>query len=216
MGGAAALDRIRSLRVESIGRYRMPAGEMIEVPTTSSLLFPDRYLHEVSLSVGKMTTLISGKNAYLIIARRSTPLPESEKFNVEDRILRNPVVLLRKRHDPFFEAVPGNSGDVNGRRVDWVRMQLGQQKVTWAALDAETGLICRIRYRERAPEGETGAEIEATYSDYRTVKGLRYPFAVEVTVSGKSEFRAETRSLLVDEGVSAAIFEPPAAGWGGP
>jgi len=210
------LDRIRSLRVESIGRYRMPAGEMIEVPTTSSLLFPDRYLHEVSLSVGRTTTLISGKNAYLIIGRRSIQLPESEKFNVEDRILLNPVVLLRKRHDLFFEAVSEGSGEVGGRRVDWVRMQLGQRKVTWVALDAETGLICQVRYRECSLEGEAGAEIVATYSDYRTVKGLHYPYAVEVTVSGRPEFWAKTSSLLMDEGVVATIFEPPDTGPGGP
>ncbi len=66
-----------------------------------------------------------------------------------------------------------------------------------------------MRYRERTPEGETGAEVVATYSDYRGVKGLQYPYAVEVAVGGQTDFWAETRSLLVDEGVTETIFEPP-------
>jgi hypothetical protein len=213
-GGAAVIDRIRSLRVETLGKRRLPSGEVLEIAAASSLLFPDKYLHEVTLPVGKVTTLISGANGYLISAGETTPLPEHEKFNIEDRILRLPVVLLRKRHDPFFEAVAEQDGELHGRRVNRVLIRIGA-KQTQVALDSETGRVVQVRYRERTIKGETGSEIVSTYGDYRVVKGLAYPFAVSVTVEGRPEFTSQTSVLLVDEKVTPEMFQPPGGASGG-
>jgi hypothetical protein len=211
MGGPAVLDRLRTLRAQGLSRRKMPSGETVGIPTTSVLVFPDRYRHEVELpTIGRLTTLITGKAAYLIGPNGSLTLPEHEKFNIEDRILRNPVVLLRMRHDVFFEAIPEASDEIDKRRVDWVRIQLGQHKVTWVALDAETHRVSRVRYRERTPQGETGAEIVSSYSDFRTVKGLVYPFEATVSVAGQTDFWSRTESLSVDEPVPEALFEAPA------
>jgi hypothetical protein len=208
MGGAAVIDNLRSIRVEGVGTRRLATGDTVEMPTVSALLFPDSYLHEVLLPVGPVRTVIAGKDGFLMSATETAPLSDDERFNVGDRLLRLPLVLLRKRDGPFFEAISEGAGELNGRATIRLLIRIGQRKQTRLVLDASTCQILQVAYRERTPQGETGAEIVSTYSDYRVVKGLSYPFSVSVSVNGRAEFTAQTRSLVVDDGVEPGMFKP--------
>lgn len=208
MGGAALLDSIQTLRSEGTTRRRI-GSEELSIPTVSLIAFPDRYRHEATLPFGKLVTIVTAKGAFLTSDIGSMPLSEDQKFEVEDHLLRNPVILLRKRNDMFYEAEAEGRETWNGRAVERVRFSLGEWKTTTVFLDPVTFRIVGVRYPERRAPAGAAKDLTVAYDDYRKVGNLLYPFGATGTVEGRMIFAAKTEKITVDGPIPDEAFEMP-------
>ncbi len=209
MGGAAVIDRIKSLEFRGRSVRRTAVGGENELQITTRIVFPDRYRQDISLPGGSLATILGPEGAFLVPSQGgSIPLPEEQRLEIEMAIMRNPVALLKTRRDKTFMTLGAGSGESDGKRVELLTVLSGGESTT-LSLDMQTGRIMRMRYTHRDAQAVEREMIEVIYSDFRPVDGLTYPFAAEGTVEGGVSFSNRLESLIINGAVDLSLFVPP-------
>lgn len=70
-------------------------------------------------------------------------------------------------------ATGAHTVEISDKENNWIRL----------TLDPSTGLIDRVTYRGAGMAGPT--EIEAVYSDWKPVGGVRFPHHIKISQGGK-------------------------------
>src|SRR5207248_3821279 len=86
-----------------------------------------------------------------------------------------------------------------------VTEDIGTTKV---ALDEKTGEILQITYPTTGGLDSKQAEMTVSYSDYRPVGKLRFPYTSAGSIGGKPAFTFHVDKVLVNENVKEALFTP--------
>lgn len=206
MGGAARVDSVRTL--EQKGTATVSAqGQSIDVKTSNFIAFPDRLRQDMVTPMGTMTSVLTPQAAFAISPRGAQPLPDSRRADLEKSLLRHPLGLLQARREPDFKALATGPGTADGQAVELVSVERRGEVVS-LALDAATGQIVSLTYRGTGATGAPG-EIVQTFSDWRTVDGISYPFSLTSTFDGQPQMTAKAESLAVDTPVNEADFVAP-------
>jgi predicted Zn-dependent peptidase len=212
VGGAAALDAATSLVIRATVDQKTPQGDMqIEVAETH--LFPDRYRQELTLPFGTMSMVITGDGGFAVTPRGVMDLPESQLAALRQSASRNPLALLRARNDPGFAATALAPAELEGAPLERVQVEV-DGAVSVIGLDPASGQIRQLAYRSQGPSGAPG-EIVETYSDWRQVGALSYPFAIVGTFEGEESQRVEIKEVEIGGEVDEAAFEKPTEPEGG-
>lgn len=205
MGGAAAVDKVKSLEIRARGTRRLPGGSDIEVQTTTRIVFPDRYRQDTTLPGGTVSTILGPLGAFLTIETAGAlPLPDEETATLKRTVRRNLVALLQARKEPSFSPAATLSGKEQG---DSVGVNVGGETLT-LKLDPKTGHIREADFIGSSGAGAQG-RIVVNYSDYRPVDGLMYPFALSGTFDGQPSFDSKLDSVTVNPTLADALFMPP-------
>jgi len=209
-GGADKVDALRSVRWEAITIYEQE-GKKTEMRQATTAVLPDRL--RLDYSYGEFNeghALADGRVLEVSDKGEVTPLPPEVYEFVRRRLYREPVALLRARNQPGFVAVAAGSGDFKGAKVDWVNVSYAGA-TSKLAVEAGTGRILAIVYRDRAPSRM--GEICKSYSDfkktYSEMEGmLVLPHDTDVTYDGKasSSSRPTTRSVALNVPIEAQMF----------
>lgn len=206
MGGAARVDSVRT--IEQKGMATVSAGgQSIDVKTSNFIAFPDRLRQDMVTPMGTMTSVLTPKAAFAVSPRGAQPLPDSRRADLEKSLLRHPLALLQARRQPDFKALATGTGTADGKAVELVSVERRGEVVT-LALDAASGQLVSITYRGTGATGTPG-EIVQTFSDWRTVDGISYPFGYASTFDGQPQMSAKAESLAVDAPVNEADFTMP-------
>ena len=206
MGGAARVDSVRT--IEQKGMATVSAGgQSIDVKTSNFIAFPDRLRQDMVTPMGTMTSVLTPKAAFAVSPRGAQPLPDSRRADLEKSLLRHPLALLQARRQPDFKALATGTGTADGKAVELVSDERRGEVVT-LALDAASGQLVSITYRGTGATGTPG-EIVQTFSDWRTVDGISYPFGYASTFDGQPQMSAKAESLAVDAPVNEADFTMP-------
>ncbi len=203
MGGAAAVDAVRSMELRGRSLRTGLDGRPVEVKTTTRILFPDRYRQDIETPTGALSVVIGPGGAFLVApgdegAPRGTPLPPEQRREVEISVMRNPLALLKTRRDQTFEAIFGGEEEVGGRPVELVQVLSGGVS-TLLSVERETGRVVRLRFDA----------LEVLYSDFRPSGRLVYPFAAEGRSEGKTTMTTSLETILVNGAMPPSLFEPP-------
>ncbi len=92
------------------------------------------------------------------------------------------------------------AGDVNGKKVWKVKMTMPSGTSSTDAYDQDTGL----KVQSVTQQGQM--TVTTTYSDYREVEGVLYPFK-SVQSLGSQVVEIETKSIEINTGIDDSVFE---------
>jgi len=207
MGGAAAVDGVKSLEMKATGKRQLPNGTDLAVTTRTRMVFFDRYRQDTTLPGGTMSAVLSPGAAFVMMGEAALPLPEDERDNMKRNVRRNIVALLQARRDKGYGAAAAGTATVNGIPAELVKIELAGDPAT-LAIDPKTGRILELTYKGSGPSQTVGTFVMA-YGDHRKVDGLNYPFTVTGTFDGKPAFSAKVESLTINPKLEDALFTPP-------
>lgn len=207
MGGAERVDSVKTLILVGKTRTTSPEGP-VETEDRTTIRFPHSYRLDITVEAGKFSKLAIPEGVYLIGPTGAVQLPEAEKRAVESSIMRNPLVLMKTRRDRAFSASSGGELRIGGRAVDLLDLRVALDSTT-LAIDRENGRVLELRYKTRGGEPEKEALMTVSYSDFRTVDGLSFPFGSETSFDGRRVSGSRLREIQVDRTVDAGLFQPP-------
>ncbi len=199
IGGAAAVDGVKTLELRGKGTRKAPTGpEVLPVETTTRILYPDRYRQDLTLPFGTMSTIITPKEGFLLAGEMGAmPLPEEQRAALSTSFRRNLVTLLRARKAPSFAAVKTGTATVDGTAVELVKVNESGETVT-LAVDPASGHVLRASYpNAKAGVGPPG-ELSISYSDFRKAGSLVYPFTSIGMLNGEKVYESKLESVVVD------------------
>ena len=206
IGGAEALDRARSLAVSATVEQQTPQGAM-DIAVAETHLFPDRYRQEVTLPFGTMSMVLSGDGGFAVTPQGVVDIPPSQLAALRKNASRNVLALLRARNEPGFVATVLSPVELDGTPLERLQIEVAGE-VTVVALESESGRIRQVSYQGQGPTGAPGEVVE-TYSDWREVGDLSYPFAVVGTFDGEQMQRVTVQGVEIDGEVDESTFERP-------
>jgi predicted Zn-dependent peptidase len=204
MGGAAAIDGVKSYREETTVAATTPQGE-IELQSTVLVALPDRVRQELVTPMGAMTMKIAGATGSVEGGPQgSMPLPEAQRTSMLKQIQRSPIFLLQRRGQPGFKAAVTGEGKVGDTPVSLVRVDVEGDAMT-LGIDPKTGQIRSLLARGTGPTGAP-ADVLTEYHDYRPDGGLTVPHARTSSVGGTVAQKVTVKAVQVNPAVPADAF----------
>ncbi len=211
MGGAAAIDGVKTLVSKGKTQTRSPAG-LYEATVTSTFLDPTKVRREVVLPNGAVisTTSTPGR-AWMAGALGNFDLAPAEREQLEESAMRTPLSLLKTRRHKLFRVAMGDSSGAGGEPRDVLVIRFAGE-TTEAILDGDHRIV-ELSWESKVPSPEKkDKRIRLRYSDFRTVDGLVYPFSSDAFSGEEKVSSLHVDSLLVNAPVPPELFEPPFAG----
>ncbi len=179
MGGAARLDALTSY-IESFSQVQnRPQGEAT-ITTKTIWSFPDRVRQERTMALQGKTmasaTIVSPEGMWFVGgAGQAYPMPAVRPAQPRTGIRTASDRAASARRNPAFKAVALGTAQVDGVKVDKVRIISGAIDITLALDASGNGRIRAATFRDRNNEGEV-RHLYDLYSDFRPIEGLQLPF----------------------------------------
>nr|MBA2356654.1 insulinase family protein [Acidobacteriota bacterium] len=208
MGGAAALDAVRTYREETSAAITTPQGD-VEITSTMTVAPPDRIRQEMSTPMGAMTLTIAGGSGAVQGPQGTQPLPEAQRTQTLRQVQRSPIFLLQRRATPGFSAVSAGEGKVGDTPVTLVRVEVDGEALT-LGIDPATGHLRSLLGRATGPTGAP-AEVLTEYGDYRAAGGLSVPHDRRSSIGGTTAQRVTVKKVEINPTVAADMFGAPPA-----
>jgi hypothetical protein len=209
MGGAANVDAVKALELHGSSKRSLPNGQEWSLETVSYYIFPDRYRQEAKLPVGgTLVTMVGPQGAFLQTGESAgVQLPDEQKVEIGRSIQRNPLMILQRRNSLKPTVEPSEKIDGKDAVVLRFEEEIGPTKV---AVDPKTGEILQVTYSTAGGIDSKLSEMTITYSDYRPVGNVRFPYASSGTVGGKPAFAFKASEVVVNGKLEEKLFSPGA------
>jgi YHS domain-containing protein len=170
-GGAKVVDAIKTLRRTEKIVYRQGGKETVGTGRTT-WAFPNSLRSEEDYGT-PYGHVVAGDTGFELYGKQTWPLEPSIHADAWRRALREPLVMLRNRHQKGFVAL--------ARGEDRLEVALGGATSVWT-LDGKSGRVTTVEHKGRRM---TVGDVIFVYSDFRSVDGLVYPHAVKESFNGK-------------------------------
>ncbi len=199
-GGLARLKGIRTVRSEGTTTARLERGSA-PVATVTSIEYPDRFRIDADMPAGKLAQVYAGGRFWVIESGGVKELPPEASGPVQAIIQRDTIRVL----------VNAAAGKLVVRDVESGEPSLGAIEISGDAMapltlliNRTTGLIEKARY-----QSEPGGRAEESYSDYRTVKGVKFAFHTEVRGAGRPVVERDVTTIRYNVPLPAGLFNKP-------
>lgn len=207
MGGAAAVDGIEHYAEEGSVVVRMPQGDM-EVALSVLVDYPDRYRQDMVLPFGRVAVVITPDGGFMQTPQGNQPLPGSQREEAIRELQRDPINMLRERNREGFKANAVGGDTVDGTEVVKVAVELDGEIGTYG-IDPSSGRILMVAFRGNAPMNPQPGNVVQTYSDFREVDGITYPFSMAGTFNGEPSVSRTVKSLSFNGPLDETAFARP-------
>ncbi|MBV6433858.1 MAG: hypothetical protein IANPNBLG_04092 [Bryobacteraceae bacterium] len=147
----------------------------LKVTQVTRIIYP-LIRFEQQLPFGKITIYYDGKGGgFMVGPQGPSPLPAQAAKQAKEELFRYYPRLWLSDRDPqrTVNATGAHTVEISDKENNWIRL----------TLDPSTGLIDRVTYRGAGMAGPT--EIEAVYSDWKPVGGVRFPHHIKISQGGK-------------------------------
>ena len=208
LGGAAALDGVKSYVANGQTTVKTPQGEFT-LQTKETLVMPDRFRQDLTLPMGAMTVVIAGTEAFMITPQGEQPMPASMRQQAEEQLARVPLLLLRQRTQPGFEAVAAGEGK-SGDTATALLAVTFKGRTSTLGIDPQSGRVLTVSFRGPGPDGVPGDMVH-TFSDFRPASGLTLAFAQSSTLNGEPSATSTVATVTLNEAVDEALWKRKAA-----
>lgn len=179
-GGADQVDALVSLAVSTKLTYQQAKGNDYIGYQHVTWMFPDRYRFEEVYSKG-YGHIVAGPVGQQFAGTEIWPLDTGLHKIAWRKALRDPLGLLRNRHQPGFVALALGAEQLNGQAVETLTVALHGATTTWY-VDAASGRIVQISYV--AQRGTVGENV-IQFSDFQAVEGIVLPRSRKEFFNGK-------------------------------
>jgi hypothetical protein len=148
--------------------------------------------------------IVAGSEAFVISPQGEQAMPSSIRERIDEQMVRVPLLLLRQRTQPGFEAVAAGEGKAGDVTTSLVTVTL-KGNVTTLGLDP-TGRIVTVAFRGAGPDGVPGDMLH-TYSDFRPAGSLTLPYKQQTTLNGEVNGTATTATVAINQPVDEALWK---------
>jgi zinc protease len=208
MGGAAALDGLTSYLAEGEVTVKTPQGEFT-LQTRETLALPDRFRQDLTLPMGQMALVIAGSDAFMISPQGEQAMPASMRKQAEDQLAHVPMLLLRQRAKPGFEAVAAGEGK-SGDTATALLAITHEGRTATLGIDRQSGRVLSVAFKGAGPDGVPGDMVQ-TFGDFRPVGGLTLPHTQSTTLNGENNANGTLAKISVNVPIDEAVWKRKAA-----
>ena len=192
-------------------------GEM-NLTTHGLRVFSGSVRQEIETPMGQMVMVLTPDDAFVATPQGTRAMPGSRAESMRENLWRDPVSLLkawverkdREGGEATVSAAAAGAETEGDTTVDLVEMEV-DGVVTTLAIDRQSGHVVELRYQGTGPQGAPGS-MRDTYSDFRDVDGLVYPFSTVSTFEGDQVGSVTVQSLEVNPETPAGTFDRPSGG----
>ena len=205
MGGAAAVDGLKTYVATGQLTVKTPQGEMA-LESKETMVLPDRFRQDMTIpGMGQMSMVIAGPDAFMNTPQGENPMPASLRARADESLARVPLVLLRDRAQPGFEAVAAGEGKAGETATSLVSVTFKGRSAT-LGIDPATGHVLTVAYKGAGPDGAP-ADILYTLSDFRAVSGLTLPHAQTTLINGEQNASSKLATVAINQPVDEAVWK---------
>ena len=208
LGGAAAIDGIKSYVSEGEMTVKTPQGEFT-LKTKETMVLPDRFRQDMTLPMGQMAIVIAGSEAFMVSPQGEQAMPASVRQQAEEQLAHVPLLLLRHRAEPGFEVAAAGEGKSGDSATALLTITFKGRTTTYG-LDPQNGRVLSVSFRGPGPDGVPG-DIVHTFSDFRPAGGLTMPFKQSTTLNGEGNAQGTTSAITVNAAVDDGVWKRKAA-----
>ena len=193
-GGAGKLGAVKDYEVTSefhidpqvvdIGGYK--------VPQTDRWLSPDFFRQDLVMPRNRISAYSNGKSGWIVSGQGWGPLAGVQLRQLQGDLFRSYFRLL------LSDRIEGRT--VNGVDQDVVEITDTIGQLVRIEFDPQTGLPKRATY-DVQQAGGAPLFTEETYSDYREVDGMKFPFQTVITQSGRKFADVTVTDLKINSGL---------------
>jgi hypothetical protein len=158
-------------------------------------------------------TLLTDKEAWDITYRGARPLPADRFARYKDTTLRDIFYILRVRlHEPGWIIESKGADVIENRPVEIVDLTDADNVTTTVYFDQTNKVPIRQVFYRRDPITKDRNEEVTTFTKYRDVDGIQWPFAIERDRNGEKVYEIFSNSVQVnDSKISDDLFALPSA-----
>jgi len=165
-------------------------GQQMKAKQISRSVAPSTFRQDQELPFGKISVYSDGKTGWMSTPQGQQALPPPVLKQVQGEMFRELPTLLQSKN-------------VNAAGPGLLDITDGQGNSTRLAIDEKTGVILTQTYQSVAMGGPPQTIVE-TYSDWRDVNGIRFPFKVVIEQGGKKFADVTVTDLKINSGIDAA------------
>jgi zinc protease len=208
IGGAAALDGLTSYLAEGEVTVKTPQGEFT-LQTKETLVLPDRFRQDLTLPMGQMAIVIAGSEAFMASPQGEQAMPASMRQQAEDQLAHVPMMLLRQRAQPGFEAVAAGEGK-SGAAATALLTITYKGRTSTLGLDPQSGRVLSVAFKGAGPDGVPGDMVQ-NFDDFRPVSGLTLPHKQSTMLNGEMNANGTIAKISINMPVDEAVWKRKAA-----
>ena len=194
MGGAENLAAVRDT-MHAMEIALEPKAGGYKMTQVSRYVAPDHLRQERETPFGRIAVYSDGKGGWIITPQGANALPAETLATVRGVLFRQPSSLMLSDRDPSrsVKAVDTDAVEVSSADGESVRIEF----------DPTTGLPLRQIYWIAGAGGRRVMRAE-TFSDWRDVDGLRFPFKAVQLEDGTKMLELVVSEYEVNSGLTAA------------
>ena len=206
MGGRDRVGSVSSLRTVFSSARRMGPAEMsLKVVSTQSL--PDRIHLKIDAPMGTFVIVLNADDGFLVMPGQGAgPLPQSQHDEMTASVWRQPINLARRIDDPEVIFQHLGTETIDGTELEALLVSVEGDSMR-LFIEPETGQLVRQSYHGQNEQGP--GEFVASYSDYRDVEGLSFPFRTVMTFNGDTMETRVIEEIAINPAVDASLFVRP-------
>lgn len=193
--GGEKLDELKIIKMEGKLTTKMPQGDFA-IDFDSINYYPDKFRMNLTTPMGSMVQVLNGNTAWMKIGENVQDLPAAK---IKEDIQRGYIYILKqyKERGADFQYLKEENGQdillVKGIGEDF---EIGIEK---------DGKLSFLRYTGQTQQGF--GKVEESFSYYKEIEGIKYPFRVQAFVDGKLFQTIEITSLSFEQEIDLKIFE---------
>lgn len=213
MGGAEALDRVRTLRLVQEGEDKN-GNETVKTAETVTIEFPDLVRRDQTWGEYRYAFLASGDVGWYQGTSNGYPLhPQQCAALRRQSLARNPIAILKARNTPGAVIAYAGSGEVeeDGKKVLVEKVTVAfDGTATTLGIEPATGRIVTLAFRGQDSRLYL-VPIEHHFTRYGMEGGLKVPMEYVVSYDGKPSAKGPVAlaSLRINEVIAPATFQKP-------
>lgn len=205
--GGEVVDSMETFRLTGDAVQSTPQGDL-QIKITATFRYPDSLRQELELPFGKVAMVLSPNGAFADTPQGVQELPDSQRETIESSARRSPLMMLRSRDAEDFVATAAGNGEVDGTPIELVQVEY-KGDVTTVGIDPQTGRLLQMSYRGSGGIGGAPGDVVQTFTDFREVDGLTYPFAMSSTFNGQPSASVSIEEIEVDPDLEEGLFTKP-------
>ncbi len=207
MGGEARLKSIRGLHTSFTLTQKTPQGDFA-IPAEATLIYPDRLRAELQTPGGNVAIVVNAADGFAVVGGSVQDMPEAQKKDSREQILRDLVYLAQHANDPAFTFTAAGTEKVGTVDAKIVDVAGPGTRVRWF-IDPANGRLLRMTYEGLGQSGPFHGQTD--FADWKTVDGLTLPYTRNNSQNGKESSIAVFTSIQPNPAVDDKLFARPSA-----
>jgi predicted Zn-dependent peptidase/outer membrane lipoprotein-sorting protein len=204
MGGPTLLG-IKDLVVKGKQTQVTQMGEFT-MEVEMQIVRPNKLAAQLKTPMGEMTMVFDGLNAWMKGPTGTRDLPGSQREEFQKEAISDVHYVLQNYEKPDYVVQYLKDEAVDGKPADVILVRYIPTNYPMRFfVDSKTGIVLKKTARGSGPSGPT--MVEETYTDYRAVNGIQFPFKTLGTSEGKKISEMTIESIQVNAGVRDDTFK---------